>query len=101
MIPDLHPLAWLLYAVCVSLAAVFGFWLVRPRGLAEVYGPREVASARWTRIVAAVMLVCCVASGTSLLGFGDKQRWPLFVGVTAVALLGIGAGFVSARRARA
>lgn len=101
MIPDLHPLAWLLYALCALLVAVFGFWLVRPQRLAETDGPRSVASSRGTRGVAAVMLLCSIWSGTTLLGFGDGHALPLGVGMVAAASVGIGAGLTSARRSRA
>ena len=99
MIPELSVLGWLLHALSATLAAYFGFWVVRAApgesGAGE-NGPRS--DFRHSRALAFALLVCSVGSGATLLGMGEGVRTALWVGAVGAGLLGVCAGAVTARR---
>lgn len=92
--PDLDAVAWILHAACAAMAVFFGHWSVRAR---HGQGAGDHADPRRSKFLSAVMLVCVVASGTSLLGLGDGSTLPLLASMTTATLIGVVSGALARR----
>jgi len=101
VIPELSVLGWSLHTLSVTLAAYFGFWVVRAapgeNGTAE---DSTRPDFRRSRALSFALLVCSVGSGATLLGMGEGVRAALWASAIGAGLLGVCAGAVAGRRRR-